>query len=164
LPPAGDLRAPRDALLAHADHVVLVDATPRGAVVDGTRVTLVELRALRLGIFTALARPERIMRALERSGIVASTVVRAADHGPLTANLRRHLLESPVDRWVVTEKCATHLEALGQEARLAILDGSLVLPEVLRGALCVARSRSACSDDAIRVAGARVGYAPTCVA
>ena len=66
LPPAGDLRAPRDALLGLADHVVFVDATPRGAVVDGERVELADLGAYaspasparaRIGIFTALARP-----------------------------------------------------------------------------------------------------------
>ena len=151
LPPAGDLRAPRDALLAHADHVVLVDTTPRGAAIDGNRVALAEIGAARLGIFTALARPERLLRALERSGIVAKTIVRAADHGPLTSILRGRVLDAPVDLWLATEKCATHLDAIEPRGRVAILDGSLVLPEVLRDAL----RGSVPSNDAIRIAGAR---------
>ena len=140
MPPAGDLRAPREALLAHADHVVLVDATPRGATLDGRWLDLASLRSslaagARIGVFTALARPERLTRALARAGIVASEVVRAGDHGPVTSAVRRRLVDSRVELWLATAKCATHLEGLALDAPLAILDGSLIVPAVLRRAL-----------------------------
>ncbi len=139
VPPAGDLRAPRAALLAHADHVVFVDALPVGAMVDGRSLDVASLRSSiagsRVGLFTALGRPERLARALAREGIVASKVVHAGDHGPLTAVHRRRLVDSRVDLWLATGKCATHLAGLELGAPLAILDGSVVLPLVLRGAL-----------------------------
>ncbi|MDB5216699.1 MAG: Tetraacyldisaccharide 4-kinase [Myxococcaceae bacterium] len=142
VPPAGDLRAPRRALLAHADHVVYVDALPRGARLDdGSRHSL-DLGSLRssftgsrIGLFTALARPDRLERALAREGIAPAEVVRAVDHGPLTSILHRRLVDSRVDLWLATAKCATHLEGVELGAPLAILDGSLVLPLVLRRAL-----------------------------
>jgi tetraacyldisaccharide-1-P 4'-kinase len=140
VPPAGDLRAPRDALLAHADHVVSIDAMPCGAMLDGGVVDLASLRSslpmhARIGLFTALARPERLARGLARAGLVACTTVRIADHGPVTPAARRRLVDSPVDLWLATSKCATHLEGLALGAPLAILDGSLVLPAVLSLAL-----------------------------
>jgi tetraacyldisaccharide-1-P 4'-kinase len=141
VPPAGDLRAPREALLAHADHVALVDAAPQAVLLDAGRrpVDLASFAAssagLRLGLFTALGRPERLVRALARAGIAPDQVVRAPDHGPLPPNLGRHLVDLPVDLWLATTKCALHLEALrrarSHRARLAILDGSLMLPPSL---------------------------------
>ncbi len=143
VPPAGDLRAPRRALLAHADHVVFVDALPLGAIVDGRSLDLGSLRSSwrspaarsRIGLFTALGRPERLARALARDGILTSEVVHAGDHGPLTASLRRRLVDSRVDLWLATAKCATHLAGLELGAPLAILDGSVVLPLDLRRVL-----------------------------
>jgi tetraacyldisaccharide-1-P 4'-kinase len=139
VPPAGDLRAPRHALLANADHVVLVDALPLGATLGGRSLDLASLRASlagsRLGLFTAIGRHQRLERALARGGIVPAEAVHAGDHGPLTASLRRRLVDSRVDLWVATAKCATHLEGLELAAPLAILDGSVVLPLVLRRAL-----------------------------
>ena len=134
-PPAGDLRASPEALLAHADHVVHVDAAPRLVRVGSSRaVELTELASsfagARLGLFTALARPERLRRALAAAGLDPSETVRAADHGPLTPDLARLLVaaNSRVDLWLATSKCSLHLEAVQLGERLAILDGSLVLP------------------------------------
>lgn len=139
VPPAGDLRAPRRALLAHADQVVFVDALPRGVHLGARSLDLASLRSSwagsRIGLFTALARPERLERALAREGIQPSEVVRAGDHGPVTSSIRSRLVDSRVDLWLATGKCATHLEPVALGAPLAILDGSLVLPLVLRRAL-----------------------------
>jgi tetraacyldisaccharide 4'-kinase len=133
VPPAGDLRAPREALLASADHVVPVDATPRGLTLDGRAIDLATLAASvaqegsRLGLFTAIARPDRLERALERLGLAPHVVVRAADHGPLTAQAARRLGDAKVDLWLATSKCAVHLEALSGRIPLAVLDGSVPL-------------------------------------
>jgi tetraacyldisaccharide 4'-kinase len=138
LPPAGDLRAPREALLSAADVVVAVEATPRAASLDGETVALGSLlRAGPLGLFTALARPERLERALASAGIVPAAVVRAADHGPVTRAQARRLGEAPVALWLATDKCALHLDALrlGLRLRVARLDGGLALPPALLEAL-----------------------------
>lgn len=98
--PAGDLRASREALLLAADHVVRVPAEPIvvGALPD------------RFGLFTAIARPARLVRALERRGIRPDAIVSVADHGPLEARARRLLV--PGSTWLATEKCALHLAGL----------------------------------------------------
>jgi tetraacyldisaccharide 4'-kinase len=139
--PAGDLRARPEALLAHADHVEHVDATPR-YVRLGSSPRTIELASFvsssagkRIGLFTALARPDRLVRALELAGLHVAERVRAADHGPLTPGLVRRLddADSRTDLWLATPKCAVHLEPRALGERLAILDGSLALsPAVAR--------------------------------
>lgn len=149
--PAGDLRAPREALLAQTDHVVSVDATPRSVVLDGATLSLDALAAIsrgsraRIGLFTAIARPGRLTKALVAAGVSPRVFVRAPDHGPMTARLHRELDAAPVDLWLATAKCAVHLESLApgsgtagsaiRPLRLAILDGSLVLPLAIRRAI-----------------------------
>lgn len=139
LPPAGDLRAPREALLAAADRVVDVDATPRAATLDGRSVELAELAAAarggRLGLFTAIARPERLERALAEAGLVPEIVVRAADHGPITPRLAQELASARADLWLATAKCALHLEAVDPGMRVAVLDGGVTLPPAVLLAL-----------------------------
>ncbi len=143
--PAGDLRAPREALLAHTDHVVTVDATPRNVHLDGATLSLDVFantsKGSRIGLFTAIARPGRLTKALVAAGVSPHVFVRAADHGPMTARLCRELDAAPVDLWLATAKCAVHLESLARGGvaaasipplRLAILDGSLVLPLAIR--------------------------------
>jgi tetraacyldisaccharide 4'-kinase len=153
VPPAGDLRAPRAALLAHADLVVDVDATPRAVLLDSGRRVLdlasfaASATALRIGLFTALGRPERLVRALARAGLAPLHVVRAPDHGPMTPRLGRRLVDLPVDLWLATTKCAVHLERLDLAAPLGILDGSLVLPPSLALRLAALLS----SNDAFRI-------------
>jgi len=129
--PVGDLRAPRAALLANADHLVSVKATPAAATLGDRTVTLASLAALhhasRVGLFTAIARPARLERALERAGLAPHVVVRVADHGPMTDQARRRMGEAQVDLWVATSKCAVHLEGEELGRPLAILDGSMAL-------------------------------------
>jgi tetraacyldisaccharide 4'-kinase len=135
-PPAGDLRASPEALLAHADEVVHVDATPRFVQLGSPPRTIelasfaASLAKARVGLFTALARPDRLVRALAAAGLEPGEVIRAGDHGPLTPGLVRLLraADARVDVWLATAKCAVHLEHAGLAERLAILDGSLVLP------------------------------------
>jgi tetraacyldisaccharide 4'-kinase len=131
-PPKGDLRAPRGSLLASADRVVVVgaarwgfspaphpvdevDVVSRGAwAFDAAgRQTLFDwaaLRQLRLGLWTGLAHPERVLRVLSRHGIVLVEAVCGRDHqGPLTRT--RGPRFRPLDLWLTTEKCHAQLVA-----------------------------------------------------
>jgi tetraacyldisaccharide 4'-kinase len=132
-PPRGDLRAPVEVLLAAVDRVVVVGGEGRdlpdvgplpldhaGVVSLGAwlrdcgRKALLEwdqLRHLRLGLWTAIARPDRILRALERHGISPKVAVLGADHSPAGAAFRgRGLSRFPaLDLWLTTTKCESHL-------------------------------------------------------
>ena len=143
--PAGDLRAPPEALLAAADHRVDVAADPTSATLVtarevGTTLPLASFAARvrseggRLGLFTALARPDRLARALGRAGVVPDEVVRVGDHGPLDADARARLARAAEDRnvttWLASSKCSEHLRALAEAGALtlAVLDDPFVLP------------------------------------
>ncbi len=144
LPPAGDLRAPREVLLGHADHVVPVDAMPAAVrwahrsqssskagserEDDTETVPLASLRSLSFGLFTAIARPDRLVRALATVGIRPREVVSVSDHGSLAPAAAR-LARAPVDAWVGTAKCALHLRGVSLGVPVGILEASdLVLP------------------------------------
>jgi tetraacyldisaccharide 4'-kinase len=93
--PAGDLRAPPAELERRADFVVRVPST-----VDPEILKNLERP---LGLFTALARPERLIRQLR-----PDVVVSAPDHGPADP-CRLVTMRRGVTQWVATAKCATHL-------------------------------------------------------
>lgn len=140
VPPRGDLRAPRAALVRACDGVVAIDDPPErsqraddppgletdpprehwrawnvssGARVGDVMLTWHDLAPMRLGVLCALARPERVIRSLERRGVAPRVVVRAADHGPLDADAfaraTRAGLELGIEMWLATPKCALHL-------------------------------------------------------
>lgn len=153
VPPAGDLRAERDALLASSDLVVPVSATPsRVRWVEGDRapMTLDELASwarlqnARVGLFTAIARPDRLTTALARAGLPLSAVISIRDHGPMTEQGRAQLRkstegdgdEAPVTVWLATAKCVHHLAGIRHEmpkfARLGVLDADVTLASVLQ--------------------------------
>jgi tetraacyldisaccharide-1-P 4'-kinase len=72
----------------------------------------------RLGLFTAIARPERLHAALQRSGVTLACTVRASDHRPESALAQVHALSASVDGWILTEKCVL---GLGGTERAQIL-------------------------------------------
>lgn len=115
--PAGDLRASRKALLRVADHVVRVSATPslgeRAVPASGP-----------LGLFTAIARPARLVAALARLGIHPSPIVSIDDHGPLDAAASIRI--TPDRAWLATDKCALHLA--GTHVRIVELMSMIALP------------------------------------
>jgi tetraacyldisaccharide 4'-kinase len=142
-PPAGDLRAPREALLAASDHRVLLTAGAEPSAelapglilvpsrIDGAaapahpRLSLAELARLRCGLFLTVARPERILRALRLAGIAPSPIVTLADHAsPSPAQLAR-AARAPVDRWLTTARCAVKLPATIGAAPVLVLDHHL---------------------------------------
>lgn len=131
LPPAGDLRAPRSALLARADVVVPVEATP--ALVqwpDGSAEPLAALRARPVGLFTAHARPDRLISALESENISLREIVSIHDHGPLGLAERR-IRQSRVEAWIATEKCALHLARVPLAVPLGVLRDDFRLPNAV---------------------------------
>ena len=89
MPPGGDLRAPKDALMAASDIVVSVGeggtaaAKSRGVWLGQTLCTWSEVASLRVGLICALARPDRVVRSLGKKGVVPSAVLCGPDHGPL---------------------------------------------------------------------------------
>jgi tetraacyldisaccharide 4'-kinase len=141
-PPAGDLRAPRAALLAATDAVVAVvdgpcspdRATSRltGAIDSvGKRVAPSELRSF--GLLLAIARPDRVARTLARRGLRATATIELADHAaPALAELERWAAKSaPVDVWLTTQKCATKLPPSIGRAPVLALDHRVELPKAL---------------------------------
>ncbi len=118
--PAGDLRATREALLRVADHVVPVSATP-------TLPPLGAAAGAASGLFTAIARPERLLAALARLGIHPAPVVSVADHGPLDPDAWRRI--TPDRRWLATEKCALHLASV--DVRIVELTSTITLPSAV---------------------------------
>jgi tetraacyldisaccharide 4'-kinase len=169
VPPRGDLRAPRRALIEACDAVVAVgDAGDSGAVVDelpsdperarwnattvssGARVRDVrlsweDLAPMRVGLLCALARPERIVRSLERRGVSPRVVVRGGDHGPLGAAVFaravRARVELGIEMWLATSKCALHFTPGAAEvgnrlqAPIAEIEHALVLSSGLKSRL-----------------------------
>jgi tetraacyldisaccharide 4'-kinase len=147
LPPSGDLRAPRELLLARADRVVPVDATPARVRWTSGEVSAVgSLRGRSVGLFTAIARPDRLVRALAALGVRPREIVSVPDHGPASLG-RQALGRASVDVWIATEKCALHLakEVLG--APIGTLESDLRLPEDVLDALAVLSLRQAELDD-----------------
>jgi len=151
--PAGDLRAPVPALLAAADHVVRVDPTPSAVRIDGIPTPLASLASastssLRLGWFSALARPRRLEQALASAGIRVVRAIHVPDHGPVTRAVEAALVAAPVDRWLATEKCAEHLRGILPAAVLWTLEGACILDLPLREALrrTVVRTPTPCLD------------------
>lgn len=138
--PAGDLRAPIAALVAAADRVVEIDALPRHVTWKDEVLPLSELPPhARVGVFSAVARPERLVAALTRAGIPIRLALRAPNHGPLDARTRRallrHLRAGDVDLWLVTEKCRLHLDdelSLSLGDAVAVVHADVDLPDDLK--------------------------------
>jgi len=156
-PPAGDLRASPDRLLAAADAVLLVrDARTqdgaeriargfsgpvlratgelRGATApDGRWLSNAELRASTLGLLLAVGRPDRIIRSLARRGIAPARTVILSDHAtPSRVALARSAFAigpgPRLDAWVTTSKCATKLGQCFGGAPVWTLRHALTLP------------------------------------
>jgi tetraacyldisaccharide-1-P 4'-kinase len=123
----------------------------RGAWVDeGTLLTWDALREVRVGLLVALGRPERVLRGLERRGVVPRAIVRARDHGPFgpAARWRVERLtggrrpgrggDGPgegVDLWLATAKCMLHAARALPGVPVAVLDHSVALHPLLRNRL-----------------------------
>jgi tetraacyldisaccharide 4'-kinase len=130
VPPLGDLRAPREALEKIADVIVPIDSTPSAE-------DQAKLKGKRVALFTAIARPARLIKAMERIGINLTARVHAPDHGPLTEAINQRLFSvdkcEDVDLWALTEKCSLHLEHANLRLKkpCVVLDGHVAIPPEL---------------------------------
>jgi tetraacyldisaccharide 4'-kinase len=140
-PPAGDLRARREALLAAADSVLVLSRSGTPAELrPGWLVARSEIAgatspdgrafdpaAHRLGLVLAIAHPERVLRSLAELGIEPVAVRLFADHAwPQPARP-----PAPVDAWLTTAKCATKLGAAFEGAPVWTLRHAIRLPDAL---------------------------------
>ena len=101
--------APDPALPGEA---VLVPARIAGAVAAGGEVFgLGALAGLRVGLWLAVGRPERIVSALEQAGIRPEVTLRLGDHAVPTARDLARAARVPVEAWLTTARCATKLPA-----------------------------------------------------
>ena len=149
-PPAGDLRAPVQALLQAADVVLwrsgaarsphtplarrelrFCDAIAGARAPDGALLALAELARRRLGLVLALARPERVERELARHGIHPQLTLHYADHAELPPPPAALLARAPVEAWLTTAKCATKLGSSYAGAPLLVLEQRVELPPEL---------------------------------
>jgi tetraacyldisaccharide-1-P 4'-kinase len=93
------------------------------------------IRSARVGLFLALARPDRLLRSLARRGVYPRVVVRVRDHGPLSraaASTMRRAID--VDLWLATAKCAFYVPR-GLAAPLAALEHTVGVSLALRSRL-----------------------------
>lgn len=143
-PPAGDLRAPPEALEASADLVVRVwDELDAAAAGPNDALYSLDLPAgldgASVGVVTAIARPERFVRALRRRGVEPALHVELDDHaGPgaeralASALARAH---ATPDLLLTTEKCRAWLPASVAGVPLVALPCALRPPALLVDAL-----------------------------
>ena len=146
-PPCGDLRASRERLLASSDlQVLLPDAEPEvhldGEAPQSLASFAAGRRASRIGLFTALARPGRLVERLARAGLVPQVHLEAPDHGGGRAEVRAALLrlgrQHRLDVWLATDKCSSSLTFPGLPARDLggpVLARMVPRPEVLAAEL-----------------------------
>jgi tetraacyldisaccharide-1-P 4'-kinase len=140
VPPLGDLRAPREAMLEACDSVValadpLAASEPRqngrvvqiaslGADARGEMVPWTALEALEVGLVTSLARSDRVLTFLARRGVTPRCTVRGRDHS--APRLPKAAAIPPVDLWLASTKCTTHLPCTLNGAPVATIDYGII--------------------------------------
>jgi tetraacyldisaccharide 4'-kinase len=158
-PPAGDLRAPPEALLAATDAVVAVSpeeptrlVIPRcpsffvrsellaHAARSGEGVDFDALGRLRVGVVLSIARPDRFIRSLALCGIEPLALRLFADHS-VPREVRPRRAASGVDLWLTTPKCATKLDDYYDGAPVVVVSQRLALPDGLLALVRLAMAR-----------------------
>jgi tetraacyldisaccharide-1-P 4'-kinase len=114
--------APRGAGEALPPGTLVVPGRIAGAVpAEGAPVPLSALRGRRLGLILAVARPHRVVDALEREGIHPAARLILGDHAVPGPRLLGRAARAPVDAWLTTARCATKIPgAIGGRPVLAL--------------------------------------------
>jgi len=147
--PFGNLVAPRESLIGTSDEVIGIGGPSalrvlHGAFLAGRHASIASLASLRVGLVSTIARPERVVRTLEKHGIVPRVRHFGRDHAPLgrlalarlASSARRHSL----DVWLADAKTAIALpERMG--ASVGCLDVQLALSTELVDRLANAQPR-----------------------
>jgi tetraacyldisaccharide 4'-kinase len=120
-PPLGNLRAPKETLLAHADAVVAALPASRGVHLNGELIRFDALRGKRFGLTTSIARPERVLAFLRAKGLEPCRVLQNADHAALRTN-------DSAELWLTTAKDAARTPPQ-KHAKVAVIDYYLDLPK-----------------------------------
>lgn len=115
--------------------VLPAHAVSRGVWVQNTLLTWETVRSVRVGLLSALARPERLLRFLARRDVHPKTLAFGRDHGPLPHRARWGGREDAIDLWLVSAKCAQHVPESawvrsrnhGRRVPIATLDYSVTL-------------------------------------
>jgi tetraacyldisaccharide 4'-kinase len=140
-PPAGDLRAPEAALRGAADVIVFAQSTlthADPASGSGVALELAALRDDRVGLVTAIARPDRILRSLALAGLRPAFVRRFADHGTPRPSSRSERRAAAL-LWLTTPKCATKMGDSFERAPVFVLRHTLALPDTLLDSVVACR-------------------------
>jgi tetraacyldisaccharide 4'-kinase len=132
--PAGDLRAPRAMLEAACDRIEHVRIPLR---IAGSGAP--PLEGARVGLVTAIARGDRLARAIVHAGADVVAHAAFADHGPIPARAFEVRTDAAVDFWLCTSKCHEHAIEAGMQglrrAPMFALDGAASLDESTKRAL-----------------------------
>ncbi|MCS6901041.1 MAG: tetraacyldisaccharide 4'-kinase [Myxococcales bacterium] len=134
-PPAGDLRArPKDLLEAASEVIEVGEKEPDRLSIDRWRgrwrLEAEGLQGVPVAMVTAVGRPERFQRGLERAGVVVTTRVELPDHRGrgVAAEVEARLQGRRFDVVVCTEKCALWLPERLRGKPVVVVRGALDLP------------------------------------
>jgi tetraacyldisaccharide-1-P 4'-kinase len=105
----------------------------RAVAADGSETRLSELRGTRFGLLLAIARPDRVARALARRGLHPAARIELADHALASAARleRAAAREQRVKVWLTTAKCALKFPSVVAGSPVLALDHRLDLPKPL---------------------------------
>ena len=146
--PLGNLRASKETLLGSADclaPIAIDDSNDDAEHADAAALAHLQWPSslaapqlkpdARFGLFTAIARPDRVLRALRNRGVHPHVVLQAPNHRGETfvTEARRVAAAHALDAWVTTSKCALSLgeQWIGAPRHTLTLDLSLT-PTFLR--------------------------------
>jgi tetraacyldisaccharide 4'-kinase len=103
---------------------------------EGRGLTWEAVRARRVGLLTAMARPERMVRSLARLGVYPAVTVSVRDHGSFTGRPRRLIervdRDRGVDMWLASPKCVLHLDRDMPGIHVAVVSHEVTLHPLLR--------------------------------
>jgi tetraacyldisaccharide 4'-kinase len=113
---------------------------------EGGVLTWEAIRERRVGLLTAMARPERMVRSLARLGVRPAVTISVRDHGAFRGRARRRVQrvdrDGSVDLWLASPKCVLHLDRDMPGIHVAVVSHEVTLHPLLRKRLRAIAERS----------------------